>query len=93
MLAKSKAGIEKNLQWLLDKEKITAEQREQCMQRLRFTSELKDCIADLVIEAIIEKKEAKTTLFNQLSLINSTGFHFCYQYFFYCCYRYCFGGY
>jgi 3-hydroxybutyryl-CoA dehydrogenase len=52
-LAKSKTGIEKNLQWLLDKEKITAEQREQCMQRLRFTGELKDCVADLVIEAIV----------------------------------------
>jgi 3-hydroxybutyryl-CoA dehydrogenase len=70
-LIKSKTTIEKNLKWLLDKEKITAEQRDQCMQQLRFTSELNDCIADLVIEAIIEKKEAKTTLFNQLSLINT----------------------
>ncbi len=71
MLAKSKAGIEKNLQWLLDKEKITTEQSNQCMQKIQFTSELDDCVADLVIEAIIEKKEAKTTLFNQLALINS----------------------
>lgn len=70
-LAQSKATIEKNLQWLLDKEKITPEQQSQCMKRLRFTNELNDCIADLVIEAIIEKKEAKTELFNQLSLINA----------------------
>ncbi|MES2331580.1 MAG: 3-hydroxyacyl-CoA dehydrogenase NAD-binding domain-containing protein [Bacteroidota bacterium] len=72
MLAKSKTGIEKNLQWLLDKEKITTEQQEQCMERLRFTSEIKDCVADLIIEAIIEKKEAKTELFNRLSEINSS---------------------
>lgn len=71
-LAQSKTTIEKNLQWLLDKEKITLEQQSQCLQRLRFTNELNDCIADLVIEAIIEKKEAKTELFNQLSLINAT---------------------
>jgi 3-hydroxybutyryl-CoA dehydrogenase len=70
-LTKSKAAIEKNLQWLQDKQKITAEQSNQCLERLRFTSELNDCVADLVIEAIIERKEAKTTLFNQLSLINA----------------------
>ncbi len=70
-LAQSKTAIEKNLQWLLQKEKITAEQQSLCMERLRFTNELNDCIADLVIEAIIEKKEAKTALFNQLSLINT----------------------
>lgn len=70
MLTKSKAGIEKNLQWLLDKGKINTEQQSECMQRLSFTDQLTDCVADLVIEAIIEKKEAKTGLFDQLSSIN-----------------------
>src|SRR6187402_2100793 len=57
MLAKSKAGIEKNLQWLLGKEKISAEQQLKCMQNLIFTDQPTACVADLVIEAIIEKKE------------------------------------
>jgi len=70
MLAKSKTGIEKNLQWLLDKGKINAEQKKQCLQRINFTSQLPDCVADLVIEAIIEKKDAKTGLFYRLSPIN-----------------------
>ena len=70
MLAKSKTAIEKNLQWLLDKGKISAAQKEQSLQQLRFTDQLTDCVADLVIEAIIEKKEAKTELFNQLAGIN-----------------------
>jgi 3-hydroxybutyryl-CoA dehydrogenase len=70
MLAKSKAAIEKNLQWLLGKEKISAEQQLRCMQNLVFTDQITDCVADLVIEAIIEKKEAKTELFHQLALIN-----------------------
>ncbi|MEO7529813.1 MAG: 3-hydroxyacyl-CoA dehydrogenase NAD-binding domain-containing protein [Sediminibacterium sp.] len=72
MLAKSKTAIEKNLQWLLEKEKITAEQRDKCLQRLVFTDQVSDCVADIIIEAIIEKKEAKTKLFNSLSAINSS---------------------
>lgn len=71
MLEKSKAGIEKNLQWLLDKEKISAKQKDQCMQQLQFTDQLTDCVADIIIEAIIEKKEAKTKLFRKLAAINT----------------------
>jgi len=70
MLTKSKTGIEKNLQWLLGKGKINAEQQRECMQRLSFTDQLTDCVSDLVIEAIIEKKDAKTGLFDQLAAIN-----------------------
>jgi len=72
MLAKSKTGIEKNLQWLLDKQKIGIEQQLQCLQNIQFTNRLEDCKADIIIEAIVEKKEAKTGLFNQLALINSS---------------------
>ncbi len=71
MLEKSRYGIDKNLQWLLDKGKISAEQKQQCLARICFTSETADCVANLVIEAIVEKKEAKTILFNQLAAINT----------------------
>lgn len=70
MLDKSRSGIEKNLQWLVDKAKISPEEKQQCLQRLVFTDELANCSADLVIEAIIEKKEAKTDLFKKLLAIN-----------------------
>ena len=69
MLAKSKLSIEKSLLWLFDKQKITEE--EQILQRIIFTSKHKDCIADLIIEAIAEDEDAKTRLFNQLAVINS----------------------
>ena len=71
MLDKSRSLITKNLDWLLGKEKITAEQQKETLERICFTSSIEDCIADLFIEAIIEKKEAKTGLFNQLASINA----------------------
>ncbi|MCW3087820.1 MAG: 3-hydroxybutyryl-CoA dehydrogenase [Sediminibacterium sp.] len=72
MLEKSRAAIEKNLQWLSAKGKISAQEQKAGLSRIHFTTSIGDCIADLVIEAIIEKKEAKTGLFRQLALINSS---------------------
>jgi len=72
MLAKSKTEIEKSLQWLADKGKISIAERDACLGRIQFTDHIKDCVADMIIEAIVEQKEAKTNLFNQLAAINST---------------------
>jgi 3-hydroxybutyryl-CoA dehydrogenase len=71
IIEKAKAGIQKNLQFLLDKQKITAEQKEEIYNRITFTSNVKACKADLIIEAIIEKMEAKVSLFSQLAEINN----------------------
>jgi len=70
MLAKSKTEIEKSLQWLAGKGKISIEEGAACLGRIQFTDEIKDCVADVIIEAIIEQKEAKAGLFNQLATIN-----------------------
>jgi 3-hydroxybutyryl-CoA dehydrogenase len=72
MLEKSKASIDKTLQMLVDKNKITAQQQTDTLNNLVFTTDINDCIADIVIEAIIEKKEAKVDLFNNLAALNST---------------------
>ncbi len=69
-LENSKASIQKNLQYLLSKQKISEQEKNEILQRIKFTSELNDCISDIIIEAIIEKKEAKINLFNQLAEIN-----------------------
>ena len=70
MLEKSQTLITKNLDGLLRKGRITAEERKAGMERIYFTSTISECRADIFIEAIIEKKEAKTGLFNQLASIN-----------------------
>ena len=71
MLQKSKVSIDKTLQILLDKAKITAEQQTSTLKNLVFTSNINDCIADIVIEAIVEKKDIKVSLFKQLASINT----------------------
>ena len=53
MLEKSKASIEKSLQFLVDKQKITNEAKVYIFRRLQFTANIKDCIANVCIEAII----------------------------------------
>jgi 3-hydroxybutyryl-CoA dehydrogenase len=70
MLQKSRAGIEKNLDFLISKQKLSADQKQEILSRIIFTSSIEECKADVVIEAIIENKQAKTDLFNQLAAIN-----------------------
>lgn len=72
VLQKAKINIEKNLQYLVDKAKISLAEKEAIHNRLRFISNTSDCLADVIIEAIIEKVEAKTNIFNQLAAINSS---------------------
>ena len=70
VLEKAKTSIEKSLQSLIEKNKITAKGKEQALNNLKFTNDLHDCLGDVVIEAIIEKPGAKIALFNQLAEIN-----------------------
>lgn len=70
-LDRAKTQIEKSLTVAVEKGKLTAEEKELILQRIRFTAAIEDCIADVIIEAIVEKRTAKTDLFNQLAAINS----------------------
>lgn len=60
-----------DLQMLVDKKKITPEKRDVILQEVLFTTDINQCKADLVIEAIIERLDAKLYLFRQLSEINA----------------------
>ena len=70
VLEKGRNSIQKNLQWLIDKGKITANEKEAISQRIQFITDTNDCLADIIIEAIVEKMEAKIAVFNQLAEIN-----------------------
>jgi 3-hydroxybutyryl-CoA dehydrogenase len=70
VLAKAEQNISRNLQSLADKGKIQQKEKESIFQRITFSGEITECIADFFIEAIIEKPEHKVSLFNQLAEIN-----------------------
>ena len=71
VLQKARTSIEAGLQKLAEKGKLTVEEITQIASRITYTSELQQCRADLVIEAIVEKPEAKVALFNELAALNS----------------------
>ncbi len=71
ILEKAKASISKNLAFLLEKQKISAQEHTEIFERVVFSSSINDCKAGLVIEAIVEIIEVKIELFNKLSSINS----------------------
>jgi 3-hydroxybutyryl-CoA dehydrogenase len=70
VLAKARKTIDRNLQLLVEKDKLTSEQKEKIFQSIHFTIDLNACVADVIIEAIMENLEAKIKLFNQLATIN-----------------------
>ena len=70
VLEQAITGIEKNLQSLTEKGKITTKEKQQISQRIQFTGDIQTCLADVFIEAIVEKTEIKIALFNQLAELN-----------------------
>lgn len=71
LLNKAGTGIESGLKTLVEKNKITSIEKETIARRIHFTTDIKECIADVVIEAIIEEPGAKIDLFHQLDTINN----------------------
>ncbi len=72
MPGKAQLAIQKNLQYLADKQKITPAEKDTILSRIQFTADITHCVADVVIEAIIEDIDAKVALFNQVANLNKT---------------------
>lgn len=70
VITNAQKNINKNLDALVEKNKISPEEKSAILERLSFTININDCIAPLIIEAIVEKPEIKISLFNQLAAIN-----------------------
>ena len=70
VLEKAKTTIEKNLQSLVERNKLTPGQKSKISQKIKFTNDINDCVGHLIIEAIVENIEAKIDLFSELATIN-----------------------
>ena len=69
---KIRAGLEKSLGKMVERQKMTAEQRDSTLGLLKFTTnegDVSDC--DLIIESIIEDLEVKKAMFQRLEGIVS----------------------
>ena len=67
----AKKSIGKNLDFLLNKEKISITEKENIYKRILFTTNIEDCTGDLIIEAIIENVSIKETLYKNIAAINT----------------------
>ncbi len=70
VLEKAKTNIEKSLLLLVEKGKITPEAKSKALMQIQFTDDVQGLLADVFIEAIIEKPEIKIGMFNQLAEMN-----------------------
>lgn len=66
-LDKAHNAIRKNISFLLDKGKIIEQDAEQINNRIHFTNNINEVVADLIVEAIVEKTEAKVDLFRTVA--------------------------
>jgi 3-hydroxybutyryl-CoA dehydrogenase len=70
MLEKARQQIESNLQKAVERGIIDSEKKAATWAQLHITDRFSELVADVCIEAIIEKKEAKVELFRQLEQLN-----------------------
>lgn len=70
VVAKARVRINDNLDFLVGKQKIAETDKVSILKKIVFSSSLNDCRAGLIIEAIIEKIEAKEDVFKKLAQIN-----------------------
>lgn len=71
ILASAKDEIQHTIRSWHQKEKITMEELSSIEKNLYYSTFINDCVADLVIEAIVERMDAKTKLFKTLAEINA----------------------
>jgi 3-hydroxybutyryl-CoA dehydrogenase len=70
VLKKGMAGIQKNLLKAVELGKLSSENAQATLARIAPADDLRQLVCDVVIEAIIEKTEAKQNVFQSLAQIN-----------------------
>ena len=71
VINKANEKLQKDLQILVDKQKISPEKSRDIRDKIEFTTDINKCVAEVIIEAVVEKMEVKVSLFTELAKINS----------------------
>ncbi|NVO31629.1 3-hydroxyacyl-CoA dehydrogenase NAD-binding domain-containing protein [Hymenobacter lapidiphilus] len=67
MLPKARQAIAAGLGKLVEKQKLSPEERDAALARLTLTDKLPEVRADLIVEAVVERLDVKQQLFRQLA--------------------------
>lgn len=70
-LSKAKNIVTDNLTGAVAKGRLSEKEKESTISRIEFTTDVNALVADIIIEAIVEKLEPKKQLFQKLAEINS----------------------
>ena len=70
-LERAKESVEKNLQFLLSKNKISEEEAANIRSKINYTNDIDLCVGEIVIEAIMERLEAKQQLLQSIAVVNA----------------------
>jgi 3-hydroxybutyryl-CoA dehydrogenase len=72
VLQRAEVRMHEDLKKLISKGKLTEEKKNAITGSISFTTDLRQCAGSIIIEAIVEKEEAKVELFNTLASHNTT---------------------
>lgn len=70
VLKKARESMQYNLQHLVERGKIAPREKDDICGRIHYTADITECHADIIVEAIVEQKDAKAALFSQLAGLN-----------------------
>jgi 3-hydroxybutyryl-CoA dehydrogenase len=70
VLHSAQSKITKDLQLSVDKNRISPQEKAATLSRIKFTNEVSECLADVIIEAIVENDVVKAELLNKVLSLN-----------------------
>ena len=70
-LERAKESVEKNLQFLLTKNKTSEDEAANIRSKINYTNDIDSCVGEIVIEAIMERLEAKQQLLQSIAVVNA----------------------
>lgn len=70
-LLQAEKAIVQNVEKLVQRQKLTPDQRNEIFARLVYTTESQLCVGDIVIEAIVENAAIKHSLFQNVEQVNT----------------------